>query len=99
MKRTEKRIWAWVGVVYMVIIVLLITYLFATAKLLQGIGGLMVLPALGGVAASSVWLWRSGERHTPGQGVLLALILLACAALAVLGVLDGIPALLANFGG
>ena len=41
-----KRIWAWVGVVYMVIIVLLITYLFATAKLLQGIGGLMVLASI-----------------------------------------------------
>ena len=54
---------------------------------------------LGGVAASSVWLWRSGERHTPIHGLLLALILLACAVLAVLGVLDGIPALLANFGG
>ena len=46
-----------------------------------------------------VWLWRSGERHTPVHGLLLALILLACAVLAVLGVLDGIPALLANFGG
>ena len=33
------------------------------------------------------------------KGVKLLAACLACAVLAVLGVLDGIPALLANFGG
>jgi hypothetical protein len=43
-----KRVWAWVGVVYMVIIVLLLTYLFATWRFLTGIPGIMLFPVLGG---------------------------------------------------
>jgi hypothetical protein len=43
-----KRVWAWVGVVYMVILVLLITYYFATWTFLTGIGGVMLFPVLGG---------------------------------------------------
>lgn len=43
-----KRVWAWVGIVYMVIIVLLITYFMATWTFLTGIAGIMLFPALGG---------------------------------------------------
>ena len=42
-----KRIWAWVGVVYMVIIVFLMTYMYGTGTYLQGIAALMLVPALG----------------------------------------------------
>ena len=94
-----KRIWAWVGVVYMVIIVFLMTYLFANARYLQGIGSLMVVPALAGVAASSVWIWREGAHRDLPRAILLGLILAACVVLAILGLVNGIPALVANFGG
>jgi len=95
-----KRIWAWVGVVYMAVITLLVTYGMANGRYLTGIGGLMVLPALGGLAASALWLWRGQpQRRTPVRGALLALVLLLCAALAVLGTADGMAGLLANFGG
>ncbi len=43
-----KRVWAWVGVVYMVIIVLLVTYFMATWTFLTGITGIMLFPVLGG---------------------------------------------------
>ena len=36
-----KRIWAWVGVVYMVIIVLLMTYMYGTGTYLHGIASLI----------------------------------------------------------
>ncbi len=94
------RIWAMVGVVYMVIIVLLVTFGMATGRYLTGIGGLMILPALGGAAVSLVWMWHSApERRTPLRAALLVLLLALCAVMAVLGLLDGIPALISNFGG
>ncbi len=43
-----KRVWAWVGVIYMLIITLLVTYFFATWTFLGGITGIMLFPALGG---------------------------------------------------
>ncbi len=94
------RIWAMVGVVYMVIIVLLVTFGMSTGRYLTGIGGLMILPALGGAAVSLIWMWRSApERRTPLRAALLVLLLALCAVMAVLGLLDGIPALISNFGG
>lgn len=94
------RIWAMVGVVYMVIIVLLVTFGMATGRYLTGIGGLMILPALGGAAVSLIWMWHSApERRTPLRAALLVLLLALCAVMAVLGLLSGIPALISNFGG
>ncbi len=94
-----KRIWAWVGVVYMLILTFLMTYLYAKGSYLKGIGGLMSIPALGGLAASAICVWRAGPRKTPGRAAILAVLLLACGALIVLGLVNGIPGLLANFGG
>lgn len=45
-----KRVWAWVGVVYMVIITLLVTYFIATWTFLTGLAGIMLFPVLGGFA-------------------------------------------------
>lgn len=95
----HARIWAWVGVVYMLILVLLMTYMLAHSHYLQGIGGLMVIPALGGVAASTIYTWITGQRRDPLHAVILVLILLCCAALAVLGLFSGIPALIAGLEG
>ena len=96
-----KRIWAWVGVVYMLIITLLVTYLLATGEALSGIPGLMLVPALGGIAASTVYLWLAArkERRTPGRQALMLLIAAACVALIALNLIDGIPVLLAKLGG
>ena len=96
-----KRIWAWVGVVYMVIIVCLMTYMYGTGTYLHGIASLMVIPALGGGGASAVCLWLTSpqEGRTPARRAMMILITALCLALAIINLINGIPALLANFGG
>ncbi len=90
-----KRAWAWVGVVYMVIITLLVTYSFAKGQFLVGIGSLMLCPALGGLAATAILRYRAGE----GKGGLpVCMVMVAvCLVLIVLNLMMGIPALIANF--
>lgn len=90
-----KRVWAWVGVAYMVIITLLVTYFLATATFLSGIGSLMLIPALGGLGATAILRYRSGE----GRGGLGAcvLLLVVCVGLVAVNLVVGIPALIANF--
>ena len=96
-----KRVWAWVGVVYMVIIVCLMTYMYGTGTYLHGIASLMVIPALGGGAASAVCLWLTAPREgrTPARRAMMIFITALCLALIVINLINGIPALLANFGG
>ncbi|MEL4861883.1 hypothetical protein AAEU42_11595 [Pseudoflavonifractor phocaeensis] len=91
-----KRVWAWVGVVYMVILVLLMTYGLASGGYLNGIGPLMLSPALAGVGASAIVRYRSGE----GRGGLAVCILVAGAGfvLAVLNVVRSIPAIVSQVG-
>lgn len=93
-----KRIWAWVGIAYMLIIVFLITYLLAFGSFLKGIGGIMICPALGGVIASLVYMWRSGDTQDAPRKVLLCLLVGVCLALIIMGLWGGIPSLIANFG-
>lgn len=95
-----KRIWAWVGVVYMVIIVLLMTYMYGTGTYLHGIASLMVIPALGGGGASAVCVFTSPqESRSPARRAMMIFITALCLALIVINLINGIPALLANFGG
>ena len=56
-----QRVWAWVGVIYMVILVLLSTYGLAHGFFLSGIGGIMVSPALCGLGATAVLRFRQGQ--------------------------------------
>lgn len=92
-----KRTWAWVGVIYMLITIATFTYYLATAKVLVGIGPLLLCPALGGLCATILLRHRAKK----GRGGLLSCVLLsgACIALLVLNLVRGIPALLQNFGG
>ena len=54
----SRRIWAWMGVAYMLLIIALMTYWIATASLLQGITGIMLFPLWGPCAPR--------ESTTPG---------------------------------
>lgn len=89
-----KRLWAWVGVVYMVILVLLSTYGLAHGAYLQGIAPLMMVPALCGVGGAVILRYRSGW----GRGGLPACILISGTAflLAILDLIRGIPVLIAQ---
>ena len=92
-----KRAWAWVGIAYMVIFTLTFTYYLATARILNGIGPVLLVPALLGLAAAAVLRFRQGQ----GKGGLPACILItaACILLALCNLAAGLYRLAANFGG
>ena len=87
-----QRLWAWVGVVYMVILTLLTTYALSHAVYLRGIGPLMLSPALCGLGASAILRYRQGI----GRGGIVACVLVAggCFVMAVLGIIQGVPVIL-----
>lgn len=88
-----KRALAWMGVVYMVILVLLTTYNMATGEPLHGIPGILLFPACGGLAAVAFLRWRD-VRKTP-MLVLGILAALAC----LVNLVTGLVALATALGG
>lgn len=59
-----KRIWAMMGVLYVLLSFLLITYWIATTTLIRGVTGLLLFPAAGALAAqfyNRSWLLRHGR--------------------------------------
>lgn len=59
-----KRIWAMMGVVYVLIITLLMVYWMATMQLISGITGIMMFPAFGALCAQFLnrdWIYRHGR--------------------------------------
>ena len=92
-----KRTWAWVAIVYVLLCTVLFTYYLATARVLIGLGPLMVCPALGGLVVTAVLRYRSGQSR---GGVLACLSLTGiCVVLLLINLYVGIPSLLRNFGG
>ena len=89
-----QRLWAWVGVVYMVILVLFSTYSMARGHALTGTAGLLLSPALVGLGGTALLRYRQGM----GRGGLLACILVAGGAfgLAVWNLVQGVPILLSQ---
>lgn len=87
-----QRIWAWVGIVYMVILVLLSTFALSHGWYLRGIGGIMVSPALCGLGATVILRYKQGV----GRGGVAACIIIAGTSflLAVWNVVQSLPALL-----
>ena len=87
-----QRLWAWVGVVYMVLLVLLTTYALSHGAYLRGIGGVMLAPALCGLGASAILRCRQGV----GRGGILPCVLISGASflLALAGLADGVAAIL-----
>lgn len=60
----SKRIWAMMGVVYMVIIFLLMLYWMARMTLIEGITGIMLFPASAALSAqfwNRAWIIRHGR--------------------------------------
>lgn len=92
-----KRLWAWVGVAYMVILTLLNVYGLAHGYFLTGIGPLMVTPALVGLGCAAILHFREGK----GRGGLVACVLVsgACFALSVWNLYRAVPVLLAQLVG
>lgn len=93
-----KRVLAWVGLVYMVAIVLLNVYPFFTGgHYLQGVAPLLVCPGSAGMAVIALYQLR--QASSKGVKAALALLTLACLVVTVVGLWDGIPALLGGLEG
>lgn len=90
-----KRALAWIGIVYMVIIVALTTYIYATGTPLNNLAPLLAIPALVGLGIVSILSWRT--TGTPGKWAAVGLAIL-CWAAALYSIPLGIAGLLSNFG-
>ena len=66
-----KRTLAWIGVVYMLILLALTTWFYFTGTALGNLGPLLTVPGLIGLGAVSLVSWRSTGR--PGKWPAIAL--------------------------
>lgn len=92
-----KRAWAWVGISYMPITLATFTYYLATARILTGIGPLLLCPRCG--AGSPPPYCAIAPAKGGADPVACAVLTALCAVLLLLNLGIGIPALLRNFGG
>lgn len=91
-----KRTLAWIGLVYMLILLALTTYGYFTGRGLGNLGPLLTVPGLIGLGAVALVSWKSTGR--PGKWPAIALAA-ACWLLALATLPIGIAGLLSNFGG
>ncbi|MGM9536753.1 MAG: hypothetical protein ACI3VN_00295 [Candidatus Onthomonas sp.] len=96
----NKRIWAMVGVLYMVISVFLMTYWIATTSLIRGITGIVLFPLCAGLAAQCFncrWklLHQKQERGNPTVFLLLGI---GCSIATVLSLVLGFMELISRLG-
>ncbi len=91
-----KRTMAWIGIVYMIIVVVLTTYIYATGQALHNLAPLLAVPALAGLGALSIVSWRSSGKPGKWTAILLALL---CWAAALYSLFLGVVGLLSNFPG
>ena len=87
-----KRAMAWTGVAYMVIVVLTLTYYYATGRLLTNAAPLLAVPGL--VGFGFVALFSLDQRGSRRSGLAVAML---CWVLAVASLPLGILGLLSNF--
>lgn len=96
----SRRIWAWMGVAYALIIMVLLTYWIATGGLIEGITGIMLFPLLGAMSGqgwNNLRLCRRGEHS--GNAVLIGITAGMMALLAAASLVWGAAELIARLGG
>ncbi len=92
----SRRIWAWMGLVYAVLIMLLITYWIATSHFITGLTGLMLFPLFGALCAQGVNNYhrcKHGERTGKpglllGSAICMGVITLSLLALGIVQLVD-----------
>lgn len=89
-----KRALAWIGAVYMVILVALMTYFYFTASMLSGLGPLLTVPGLVGLGIVAIVSYRTAGRPDKQAAMVLAAV---CWLLALLTLPIGIAGLMTNF--
>ena len=96
----SRRIWAWMGVVYVVIAMLLVTYWIGTNTFITGITGILLFPLLGAMAAqgfNNYHIYKLGQRPGPASRLVVTAVIMALLALSALVL--GIAELITYFGG
>lgn len=91
-----KRTLAWVGVVYMLILLALTTWFYFTGSALGNLGPLLTVPGLIGLGAVSLVSFRTTGRPNKSAAIGLAVL---CWLLAVATLPIGLAGLMSNFGG
>lgn len=91
-----KRTLAWIGIVYMLLLVALTTSIYFRGNALGNLGPLLTLPGLIGAGAVALVSWRSQGR--PGKWVAIALAAI-CWILAAVTLPLALVGLMSNFGG
>ena len=90
----EKRTAAWLGIVYMLMLLFITTYsIYTGGGTLAGTFPLFLVPLAVGVIVIAVYRQRRGT--APGGLPLTILLVVVCACAAVFGLLLGVPALIA----
>lgn len=90
----EKRVAAWIGIGYMLMLMALITYTVATARTLPGTAPLLLVPV--GLGLPFIVIHRQRQGTAPGGMVVSVFMCVVCVAAVVLGLWLGVPALIAN---
>lgn len=89
-----KRTMAWIGIVYMVILLCLTTFYFYTGRMLGNLAPLLTVPGLIGLGALILVSWHSTGH--PRRGLAFGLSLL-CFCLAAFTLPIGLVGLMSNF--
>ena len=89
-----KRTMAWIGIVYMVILLCLTTFYFYTGRMLGNLAPLLTVPGLIGLGALILVSWYSTGH--PRRGLAFGLSLL-CFCLAAFTLPIGLLGLMSNF--
>ena len=89
-----KRTMAWIGIVYLVILLCLTTFYFYTGRMLGNLAPLLTVPGLVGLGALILVSWRSTGH--PRRGLAFGLSLL-CFCLAAFTLPIGLLGLMSNF--
>ena len=94
----EKRIAAWMGIVYALMFFFIITFsMYRPDRSLSGTFPLFLVPVA--VAAAIVVIYRQVKGTSSNSLASMVLIVLICIAAAAFGLILGLPALVAAFAG
>ncbi|MGM9593430.1 MAG: hypothetical protein ACI3U8_03680 [Candidatus Onthomonas sp.] len=95
----NKRIWAMVGVVYVVISVFLMTYWIATTSLINGLTGIILFPLCAGLAVQCFnCRWKLlHQRQERGNPTVFLLLGVGCSIATVLALVLGCLELISKF--
>ena len=92
-----KRVLAWMGIVYMLILIALSTYGLATGSLIRGAAGIMVAPAC--FAMTALQVLRARELRQDGRSLAGAAVIgVLAAAVGIYSLADGVARVAAQLG-